>query len=205
MDSAGRPPRGRGRLRGLPAPGATTRKPASAGPSDSHSPSRSVRPERAQPGGEPAPTALRGRFRLALIRDLAMGEWDTPSLARIHGLRHQDVEAFRITHQAEIQEVSAALSGTLDQGTAGLWLPKKQLRLAEYQQAIEDIDEALDFLRARGIPWSREHRDLFRARLDLYRQAADELGAYPQRTQAPTRQGLPVQYIIESEDTGSMT
>lgn len=148
---------------------------------------------------------IRGRQRLALIRDIAIGEWNTDSLAQMYGIPVQVLSDFAGQHAEEIQEVSAALSGTLDIATAGLWITKKQKRLAEYQQAIDDIDEELQALREAGLRWSRAHRDMFRARLDLYRQAADELGAYPQRSAAPSRQGLGVQYIIDSEDAGEMT
>jgi hypothetical protein len=143
---------------------------------------------------------LRGRKRLALIRDLATAEWSDGSLASMYDMTAADIAIFRYTYAEEIAEVSNALSGTLDISTAGMWLSKKQQRLAEYQQAIEDIDETIAQLRASGVTWSRAHRDLFRARLDLYRQAADELGAYPQRASAPVRQGQGVQYIIDSED-----
>lgn len=183
MDVAGRPRGRRGALRGLP----------------SH--------DQDQDQNEapvPVPT-LRGRFKLALIRDLAMGEWDHASLARIHGITPRDVAAFQDMYASEIAEVSAALSGTISIDTAGLWITRKQQRLAEYQQAIEDIDATIAHLRELGINWSRSHRDMFRARLDLYRQAADELGAYPQRTAPPVRQGQGVQYIIDSEDASEMT
>lgn len=155
---------------------------------------------RSVPGHQlPVPVQIRGRIKLALIRDLAMGEWDETSLARRYDLATEEVRSFKLGHQDEINEVSQALSGHLAIETAGLWIAKKNERLAEYQQEIDDITEALEDLRNSGVPWSRAHRDMIRARLDLYRQAADELGAYPQRQQAPQRQGTQVHYIIESD------
>jgi hypothetical protein len=151
------------------------------------------------------PVDIRGRQKLALIRDLAMGEWEPTSLAPLYGLTAIQVRVFQERHQEEIQEVAHALEGTLDITTAGMWISRKQNRLAEYQQAIDDIDAQLNEWREQGLGWSRAHRDLYRARLDLYRQAADELGAYPQRTAPPARQGLGVQYVIDSDEQGDMT
>lgn len=143
--------------------------------------------------------AIRGRVKLALIRDLAMGEHAYATLAQRYGLTHDQVQDFSHTYADEIGEVSQALSGHLQLETAGLWVAKKNERLAEYQQEIEDITQAINDLRDAGIPWSRAHRDMIRTRLDIYRQAADELGAYPQRQQAPQRQGAQVHYVIETD------
>lgn len=148
---------------------------------------------------------LRGRQKLALIRDLAMKEWDTPSLATMYGMTRSEVIGFMALHAQEIAEVSAALAGTLDISTAGMWVTKRQARLAEYQSQIEDIDKVIQRLSEQGIDWSRAHRDMYRARLDLYRAVADELGAYPQRAAAPPRQGQGVIYSIEADDREAMT
>jgi hypothetical protein len=157
------------------------------------------------PGTAPSPLPIRGRVRLGLIRDLAMGEWDYSSLARQTGFSARDIEAFAEEHAEEIAEVSQALSGQLPMETAGLWLTKKQNRLAEYQAEIEDIEQTIEELRANGVGWSRAHRDMLRIKIDLFRQAADELGAYPQRAAAPARQGSTVHYVIETDDNEAMT
>lgn len=192
--------RGPGRLRALPTP----RVSSAPGGSRDGDGSRASVPVPA-PARTTTPVPLRGRYKLALIRDLATGEWNPDSLAVMYGITPEQVAAFQQEQATDIAEVSAALSGTLSVETSGLWLTKKQQRLAEYQQAIEDIDETIESLRNDGVNWSRAHRDMFRVRLDLYRAAADELGAYPQRTAAPARQGQGVQYIIDSEDAKDMT
>jgi hypothetical protein len=85
-----------------------------------------------------------------------------------------------------------------------LWATRKQARLAELQQGIDDIDEALKVLREQGSVWTRAHRDMFRARLDLYRQIAEELGAYPQRSSVPPNTGTAVSYVIEAAEEGDL-
>lgn len=184
----------RNRLRAVPTSGANGVNPSAPEEQESRS------AVAAEPGVLP-----RGRKRLALIRDLAMGEWNEKSLAKQYGLPVEDISAFQEDYQEEIQELAAALAGTIPVDTAGLWTTRKQNRIAEFQQAIEDIDEVIISLRQNGVPWSRAHRDMFRARLDYYRQIADELGAYPQRQAAPVRQGNTVHYIIETDETDSMT
>jgi hypothetical protein len=155
-------------------------------------------------GASPA-TALRGRQRLMLISDLAMGEWSLEELATRMGLPVADIRVFAETYAHEISEVSQALAGHLSIETAGLWVTKKQHRMAEYQAEIEEIDQYIAELRRNGVKWSRSHRDMLRARQDLYRQVADEVGAYPQRQAAPVRQGSSVHYIIDTEDSDALT
>jgi hypothetical protein len=155
--------------------------------------------------GVPVSHLYRGRARLGLIRDLALNEWTPRELAEQIGLPTEDILAFQHEHADAIAEVRQALANNLAIETAGLWITHKQHRLAELQQAAEDIGECLTELHDEGINWSRSHRDMHRARLDIFRQVADELGAYPQRQQAPVRQGQTVHYIIESEDNEALT
>jgi hypothetical protein len=129
-----------------------------------------------------------------------MGEWEYPALAKKYDATPGGIQAFAEYYDEEIIEVSAALSGSLSLETAGLWATRKQARLAELQQGIDDIDEALKELRDQGSVWTRAHRDMFRARLDLYRQIAEELGAYPQRQAPPVRTGASVTYVIEATE-----
>jgi hypothetical protein len=133
-----------------------------------------------------------------------MGEWDHPALAKKYETTPQGIQAFADYYDEEIIEVSAALSGTLSIETAGLWATRKQQRLAELQQGIDDIDESLAALRESNVGWSRAHRDMFRARLDLYRQIAEELGAYPQRQTPPVHTGARVTYVIEAAEEGDL-
>jgi hypothetical protein len=133
-----------------------------------------------------------------------MGEHNHDTLAKRYGTTLLGIRTFAEYYDEEIIEVSAALSGTLSIETAGLWATRKQARLAELQQGIDDIDVALDSMRESGTAWSRAHRDMFRARLDLYRQIAEELGAYPQRQTPPVHTGTAVTYIIDAAEEGDL-
>lgn len=144
----------------------------------------------------------RGRARLALLRDLAMGEWTYAEIAKQLQIPAKEISGFAEEHEAEIAEVRAALAGELAIETAGLWISKKQNRLAELQAEYEDVDEALvAFGRDR---WSTHHKDMHRAKLSILRAVAEELGALPARSDAPQRQGDTVHYIIESEDVEAL-
>lgn len=156
--------------------------------------------------GVPVSHLYRGRVRLGLIRDLAMGEWSEKQIADDVGLPVEDIRDFQKQYANEIAETRLALAGELAIETAGLWITKRQNRLAELQQQAEDIAEAIsDLNEISPIKWSRSHRDMYRARLDVFRAVADELGAYPQKSAPPARSGSTVHYVIESEDSEAMT
>lgn len=153
----------------------------------------------------------RGRRYVQLITDLAMGEWSLETLSQTTGVSLKDLRAFEEEHANDISEVAQALSGQMQREAAGLWITKKQFRIAELQQmyemnqdALEDI-EAMDAKRA-AIGWSRARKDLFKTQMDLLRQVADELGAFPQRQAQVARTGTTVHYVIEtdSEDVEAM-
>lgn len=142
----------------------------------------------------------RGRARLSLIRDLAMGEWSTSEIAHQLGLPKEDIDAFAKAEAEAISEYKLVLAGKLQEETAGLWIAKKQNRMAELQAEYEDVDEALRERRDGGFSWSTHHKDMIRAKLSILRAVAEELGAYPQRSEQPAHTGNAVHYIIEGED-----
>jgi hypothetical protein len=130
----------------------------------------------------------RGRARLALIRDLAMGEWSSRELADACGTDIADITRFAETFADEVTEVRAALAGRLAIETSGLWVTKKQNRLAEYQADIEDLDLVLRAMRAQAEPGSedtgdiilgglgsRRHHSLIKSKLALFKAVADEI------------------------------
>lgn len=162
------------------------------------------RPLRAVPDPDVVRQKYRGRKRDALLLDLAMYP-DLAEVATRERLDLQDLEAFAQEHEQEITAIREAMVSNTSIDMAGLWVADKRKRVAEFQATIEDIDQTIQELRAEGSPWSRSHRDMERIKLDLYRQVADELGAYPQRTAAPARQGQNVHYVIESEDTEALS
>lgn len=170
----------------------------------------------------PLQELYRGRNRLSLIRDLAMGEWSHRELAAQIGATPEAITAFANDHGDEISEVRAALAGHLAIETAGLWVSKKQNRLAEYQADIEDCERIVDSMRIQGPAssnpideqvfgglGSRRHYNLMRTKLAIMKAVADELSPRAGITIKPgddDDNGNTIRYIIEADDiTGSLT
>lgn len=150
---------------------------------------------------------FRGKHRLQLIRDLAMGEWSTASLAKEYGVDNADIVAFQERFSKEIAEVTAALSGQLAIETAGLWISKRQNRLAELQADFEEIEGVIDDMRKGDYHatdndgsnlGSRRHRFLVKAKIDIMKAAAEELS--PRNTGLTGAGDDPhvVHYVIEA-------
>jgi len=155
----------------------------------------------------------RGRARLALIRDLAMGEWSFQELAQACGTVQAAIAQFASEYADEIVEVRAALAGRLAIETSGLWVTKKQNRLAEYQADIEDLDRVLLAMKEEGITTrgddkilgglgSKRHHSLIRSKLALFKAVADEIEP---RSRTLTRtqdedDANTVHYVIEAGD-----
>jgi hypothetical protein len=157
---------------------------------------------------EPAPASpgrlYRGHEKRRLIIDLATDAASYREIAKREQIGLRDLQEFAREHEREIAECQQMLMGRLAEEVAGLWVSNKANRLAEYQEEIEEIRLTLADLRDGGSYWSRAHRDLLRAYMDLFRQVADELGAYPQRAGAPARTGQSVHYVIETDDTRAL-
>jgi hypothetical protein len=141
-----------------------------------------------------------------------MGEWTYRELAEACGCTQADIASFADTYADEITEVRAALAGRLAIESAGLWVAKKQNRLAEFQSDIEDLDSVLSAMREEqdapsetarilGGLGSRRHHSLIRSKLALFKAVADELE--PRRTvqvHADTDDANVVRYVIEAGD-----
>lgn len=161
------------------------------------------------PAGKPGPQRpgsatsvmdlYRGRKRLALIRDLAMGEWTHRELAAQIGVKVSEVATFAAMNAEEITEVRAALAGQLAIETAGLWIAKRHNRVAEYQAAVEELQDDIERVRRTHGAGSKEHVDLTRTYLMAMKQAGDE---YLPNRQEKAGAGDPavVHYVIEADD-----
>lgn len=88
----------------------------------------------------------RGRTRLALIRDIALGEFSDRELALRISCDLGTIKAFRVMFADEIVEVRGALAGQLALDTAGLWVAKRANRVMELQSDIEQLDKAMKWL-----------------------------------------------------------
>jgi hypothetical protein len=146
----------------------------------------------------------RGHEKRQLILDLAMGEIAHREIAQRERVSLKDLQEFAREHERDILECQQMLIGKLAEEVAGLWISKKANRLAEYQEQIEEIRLTLAELYDKGSYWSRNHRDMLRVYMDLFRLTAEELGAYPQRASAPAQTGNAVHYVIETDDTRSL-
>jgi len=166
----------------------------------------------------------RGRARLALLRDLALGEWSDASIAQSVGVPTEIISDFRLTYSQEISEVRAALAGKLAIESAGLWISKRQNRLAELQQDYEDIDLVIDVMRENVdqlkhvsgaddiksgdrfdmnmLLGSRRHQNLLRAKISILKAVSDELTSRQgtkDRAADEEAESRTVRYVITQE------
>lgn len=151
----------------------------------------------------------RGHGRLTLIRDLALGEFTYVEIARRYGLDSRDIETFSQDFEKDIAEVRAALAGHLAIESAGLWVAKKQNRLAELQDDIEDCNMAIAQMRVMPVGndgyesglGSRRHMNIARTKLNALVAVANELGPIEKRQGEDDRGKNMIHYVIEADDT----
>jgi hypothetical protein len=147
----------------------------------------------------------RGWPRLGLIRDLAFGEFSPAELAASIGCTIHDILEFRADHEDEIAETRAALAGQLAIETAGLWIAKKQNRLAELQADTEDLRGCIEKLRDEDKLGGQQHRDIVKTRVTLLKAVADELSPRATGIKPRTEEtGNVVRYVIEDPDIEAM-
>lgn len=147
------------------------------------------------PSSAAAVSVLAGRHRLALIREIATSDMSFAEIAARHEAGEQDILAFASRFADEIAEVKRATTGAMSLEVAGLWVTKRENRLAEIQRDLELVEVKIrNMIRSK----SDEPRDLavlLRVRLEALRAAASELSntvdaAASDRTA----------YVIETED-----
>jgi hypothetical protein len=109
---------------------------------------------------------LRGRTALALVRELALGVASERELAEQFGVSGPAIHQFKRTHAEQIE--SARLD--IENEFSVLWIANKAARLAELQEDVEQINEALDQVTTTARP------RLYAAKRAALRQAAEELG-----------------------------
>jgi hypothetical protein len=156
------------------------------------------------------PTQLyRGRARMALMRDLAMGEWTNETIAKSVGVHPEFIRDFAETYAEDIAEVRAALQGQVAIESGGLWISKRVNRLAELQGDYEDIDLVVEEMRknwrektetdANMTLGSRRHQALLRAKISILKAVSDEL-APSKAKQDEDMDRNTVRYVIEQDD-----
>jgi hypothetical protein len=163
---------------------------------------------------------------MALLRDLAMGEWSTRSIADSVGVPVEIIDDFKETYEHEISEVRSALQGQLAIESAGLWISKKHNRIAELQEDYEDIDLVIDVMRkntktrleensitqgsdsmVKGDTFdtdmllgSRRHQNLLRAKIAVLKAVADEYSPSKTRKEDQEQDQNNIHYVIEQDN-----
>jgi hypothetical protein len=156
------------------------------------------------------PTQLyRGRARMALMRDLAMGEWSHDAIAKSVGVHPEFIRDFAETYAEDIAEVRSALQGQVAVESGGLWISKRVNRIAELQGDYEDIDLVVEEMRKNWraqneddknmVIGSRRHQALLRAKLSILKAVSDEL-APSKAKQDEDMDKNTVRYVIEQDD-----
>lgn len=148
--------------------------------------------------GGAAISEFRGYQALQLMYDIAQEDWSFTELAQATGLSVADIRQFAEDHSREIEECRKSLLNQVARETAGLWITDKANRIAELQTMYEDAAAIHAALNTPQPTWSRSHKDIIKARLEILRHVADELGAMPQRAAQPARTGSTVHYVIET-------
>lgn len=139
---------------------------------------------------EPGPGRLdRGHTRARLIHEIATRTEPYTKIADRHGVTRSAISQFAARHALAIADARASL----DDEAAHLWVTHRTARLAEIQQTIEDLDDAL----AGGL--APDRAPLYRARLAAIRQAAEETGQL--RDTAPVHT---VQIVLNGVDPADL-
>lgn len=126
--------------------------------------------------------------RRTLCRELATGEMTRAALGRKYGVTGQAIGAFARRHAAEIADIKAAL----DDAFAGLWIARKEARIAQHQA---------DYEAAEGNE-KGDHHEWIKARTAILHAVAEELGQLPPRA---TITVTPVTHILVGVDPEALT
>lgn len=128
----------------------------------------------------------RGWTKHQLIHELAAQDSTITFLAQKYGVVHSAIINFRTRHQAEIVAVQQNLADRF----ASIPLARKENRLAEYQQDIDDINRIQD-----GFP----QPELTRLKHGALKNMAEELGHLPSKTSIQVNNAQ-VSYAFEGVD-----
>lgn len=134
---------------------------------------------------------LRGHTRWQVIRDLAAG-MSLSDTADKYGVHRDSIINFKRAHLSDIAELRASVANEAN----GLWIASQFNRLAEYQQAFEDVDAAVASLLDFGGNLGPAEMAFIKEKRGILRQAAEELGQLPPRNNVMVN-GASVTYNFE--------
>lgn len=113
----------------------------------------------------------RGHVKYDLIRDIASG-MPPKDISVRYKMPLGTLHRFKTRHIQEILDTKAALNEEL----VGLWVADRKARLAELQDDIETLSEAIE--KSRAANGGRPDVHLVRAKREALKQAGEEVGAY---------------------------
>jgi hypothetical protein len=128
-------------------------------------------------------------LRLRLQREIAAGEKTYEQLAEEFDVTDDTISAFAKRYRDAIELIRQDFANEF----AGLWIARKEARLAEFQQDVEDINEAVEA--GDEEDWTK----LLRVKHTALRYVAEELGHLPGRPQIHVEQAK-VTYVVEGVD-----
>lgn len=135
----------------------------------------------------------RGHIKTSLIWYLAEGIWPQNKLAEFFRVEPSRISAFARRHKDEIEAVRKQMDEETQTVLQSLWVTRKDMRMSEYQQTLEDIEEIIfrDLMKGNRIDVS-----LVKAKFQALRNVAEELGDLPPRI-AIQQNTTQVRYTLE--------
>lgn len=118
----------------------------------------------------------RGHTRIKAIRDLADGT-SLSDMAAKYDVTRETIVQFKKRHAADIQKLRESVAAEVN----ALWIADKTNRMFEYQQAAEDLDDAVLAVLRRGDKLSKDDIAYLTERRKIFRAVAEELGQLPGR------------------------
>lgn len=126
--------------------------------------------------------------RQRLILELAQGEKTQRALASDYGVVQSAIAEFKGRHLEEVESRAERLADEW----AGLWIADKRNRVIEAQADVDAINEALQ---------STKDAQMFRTKLAIMRQVAEELGQLKDVVEVQGR----LTYVVEGVDVADLS
>lgn len=135
----------------------------------------------------------RGHIKHSLLMYLAEDIWPVGKLAEFFQVSDSSIAAFARRHENEIAELRAQMQDETRKVLSALWIARKDWRLSEYQQSVEDIEEWI----LREIQKGKAPDiGMLRAKFQALHNVAEELGELPPRVAIENNQTT-VRYTLE--------
>lgn len=150
------------------------------------------------------PLERSARVRMMLIRELADGTLTNASLAKKYDVSTQAVSSFKKRHAVHIEAVKVNAAAELDH----LWIVKKELRIAAYQDHVDRIEDQFGttiITDDNGVEHVSIADDkLMQRAQSALRGVAEELGQLPNRINLEGDVKTTVHYAVEGVDLGDL-